>query len=539
MKYKKIFVKETKKIMASLASEITVKLKWGTKKWKEFTFNPSGDVATLKAQLFALTNVPVDRQKIMCKGAWKGMLKDDTDLSTCKFKPNKSQLVLVGSADTLKTVEKTVFLEDLTKNQQATLNSLLPPGLNNLGNTCYMNSTLQCLRGIPELNKVLNAYNASGKNNTGDTFGTFTRSLGLLYNDMANKFEPVTPMTFVNSMRQTFTQFAERGRNGGYMQQDAEELLGALFTALKNSLKKDVIGNDCGKILGDRDNAVDAIFGIEFEQEDKCQETDAEPVKTTTSLDYKLRVNIDGGSSSTDKVDHMFQGMHKALKGQIEKNAPSLNRNAVWNRTQKINQLPKILCVQYMRFYWKKREPTQMDPSTGTKCKMLRPVAFQHTIDMYEFCTEKLKAILKVSRDAEEAEIAKGKDDNGKPESDKKDESKKDSDGDAVMKDESDEANELAKALAMSQGDKDAVLGSPGINLPANFQGEYELFALVSHKGRSADSGHYIGWVRQDGDNWICFDDDQVDECKTSDVLLLKGGGDRDMGYLLFYRAKK
>ena len=137
--------------MASLASEITVKLKWGTKKWKEFTFNPSGDVATLKAQLFTLTNVPVDRQKIMCKGAWKGMLKDDTDLSTCKFKPNKSQLVLVGSADTLKTVEKTVFLEDLTKNQQATLNSLLPPGLNNLGNTCYINSVIQCISNIPEI----------------------------------------------------------------------------------------------------------------------------------------------------------------------------------------------------------------------------------------------------------------------------------------------------------------------------------------------------------------------------------------------------
>ena len=98
-----------------------------------------------------------------------------------------------------------------------------------------------------------------------------------------------------------------------------EELLGALFTALKSSLKKEVIGSSCEKLLGGRDNAVDAIFGIELEQKDTCQETEAEPVKVTTSLDYKLRVNIDGGSSSTEKVDHMFQGMHKALKGQIEK----------------------------------------------------------------------------------------------------------------------------------------------------------------------------------------------------------------------------
>ena len=35
------------------------------------------------------------------------------------------------------------------------------------------------------------------------------------------------------------------------------------------------------------------------------------------------------------------------------------------------------------------------------------------------------------------------------------------------------------------------------MGLPAGFQGIYELFAVVTHKGRSADSGHYVAWIRE------------------------------------------
>lgn len=61
---------------------------------------------------------------------------------------------------------------------------------------------------------------------------------------------------------------------------------------------------------------------------------------------------------------------------------------------------------------------------------------------------------------------------------------------------------------------------------------------MLTHKGRSADSGHYVAWIRQAGkDKWLLFDDDSLIQKKDEDVLALCGGGDWHMAYLLLYEA--
>ncbi len=137
-----------------------MKVKWGKELFEGVEVNMDEEPMVFKAQLFALTGVEPHRQKVLCKGA---SLKDDSwDSVKPKVKPGTTFLLMGSKEEDIPTqaVEKTQFIEDMDESE---LHSALklPAGLTNLGNTCYMNATIQCLKTVPEFCQSLLEFKGS------------------------------------------------------------------------------------------------------------------------------------------------------------------------------------------------------------------------------------------------------------------------------------------------------------------------------------------------------------------------------------------
>jgi ubiquitin carboxyl-terminal hydrolase 14 len=86
--------------------------------------------------------------------------------------------------------------------------------------TCYMNSTLQCMYAVQPLRQALLAKpGAAGADST----ARLVAATAELFKDMEAGGAPFPPYGFLMALRAKFPQFAQTGEGGVFAQQDAEE----------------------------------------------------------------------------------------------------------------------------------------------------------------------------------------------------------------------------------------------------------------------------------------------------------------------------
>ncbi|WMV57535.1 hypothetical protein MTR67_050920, partial [Solanum verrucosum] len=399
---------------------------------------------------------------------------------------------------------------------------------------------------------LLARYTQLGKSNDLDhSSHLLTVATRDLFNDLDKNVKPVAPMQFWMVLRKKYPQFGQQS-NGAFMQQDAEECWTQLLYTLSQSLKS--------PSSSEGQDIVKTLFGIDFDNRGvawvmPCKIThllysweeagigavdrdrwmivpDAHCICWTIWKERNSRIHCaESGEESTEtetvyslkchisqEVNHLHEGLKRGLKSELEKASPSLGRSAVYVKDSRINGLPRYLTVQFVRFFWK-RESNQ-------KAKILRKVDYPLSLDVYDLCSDNLRKKLEgprqVLRDAE-GKKAGLKTSAKTPVS-------TDSDTKMTEAEESSSGSGEASKSASQEG----VLPEKEHQLT----GIYDLVAVLTHKGRSADSGHYVAWVKQENGKWVQFDDDNPIPQREEDITKLSGGGDWHMAYICMYKAR-
>ncbi|GAB66793.1 ubiquitin carboxyl-terminal hydrolase [Plasmodium cynomolgi strain B] len=493
---------------------VNVTVKWKSHVYNDLQLDTSQSILTFKQMLCTLTNVPPEKQKLM----YKGLIKDDTDLSTLNIKNNDKIMLDLSKEDKERLhAKENILFED--------------QGIVNLGNTCYFNAVLQFLTSFDDLGAFLCNIKRKEKHLLKSTNDILFDSYIHFSQTFGKSPEPYVPLELLKSFRDVFPKFRTVNlRTKQFAQQDAEECMNAILTSLNDQ-------TEC-KIS-------DTLFSFKVISKVRCIEDDAaggekptrenppgdnapsenppttaagEEVETTEEFHNKLICYM---GTHTTPVNHMHEGIRLSLIEKIQKQrSEDSKEDALFEKKSEVNSLPPYLIVHFLRFESKKISESNNAISVVT-AKICRKVSFPETFDIYDFCSDELKTQLKVARNivmkrkeadlnarggaesvgestAISAQKNEGTNDNNANESTNgiTNESTNEITNENTNESSNGNTNGVTSDQAMAaeeMGDKDS---SPTKDLTEIPMGEYELISIITHKGRNEESGHYIAWKK-------------------------------------------
>jgi len=232
-----------------------------------------------------------------------------------------------------------------------------PLGLKNLGNTCYLNSVLQCLTYTPPLANfcVLNLHSnlcnqLNGKNNTNCPFCFLERRI---QRSLTIEGPIDAPVKIHNRLQ----YFAKHFRNG--RQEDAHELLRYAMEACnhvcvqlhkivhgnKVPVKKEGVASKAGS-KEEPNTVVKEIFGGLLQSQVKCLSCSTESNKLDDIMDLSLdivRVNSLNEALCRFFQPEVLDGENKYRCDQCKKLSPARKQMSVY-------RAPNVLVIQMKRF---------------------------------------------------------------------------------------------------------------------------------------------------------------------------------------------
>eukprot|EP01024_Parvocaulis_polyphysoides_P020679 TRINITY_DN1972_c1_g1_i2.p2 TRINITY_DN1972_c1_g1~~TRINITY_DN1972_c1_g1_i2.p2 ORF type:complete len:366 (-),score=84.54 TRINITY_DN1972_c1_g1_i2:203-1300(-) len=333
---------------------------------------------------------------------------------------------------------------------------------------------------------------------------------------MSKAHEPYMPMTFWMLLKQTFPQFSQQGPQGMFMQQDAEECWSQLMYVLKEHVKIPIEhkeGEDQPMEVEDGQNSqqppppqppqteslIKKLFGIDINTVLKSDDSSEVITEKRNEVMLKCNIQID--------VNYLHQAIELGLEVERKQVSQELGQDTIFKGKGRITKLPPYLTMHLLRFDYRQ--------DTKKKAKILRKVQFPMTLDMHDYCDDELKEGLKGAREAfknwEDLKVDIQKGGKGGSLNQNK------TDGEQTGMDPVEEMMKYANCET----------------------GKFELFGVLTHKGRYGDSGHYVAWIKSSDGVWVMYDDENLIIKTEEDVKELAGGGEWHTAYLLLYRVIK